>query len=366
MKGRVFAAAAVLACGLCLVDPSRAAEPLDKDAFAPFLAKVQAAAQTAKLTDPNDPMLIAQGLSYGEGALAPLAAALAAAPASETGVYTAGRLLLPLLSSDVEVVRKAISIALSAYGRLGRYQAPPVFSKADLLAMSPSAAADAKGDAEASLRIIMDFSDRRQRRVEAEAKVVRNNTQVMILEKVLWQVLLRANRPSEDDRLLDAMTKAEQEKRASYQMPLHALAAQASGMDQARAARLYGLLERTGRPIEMVEANYLTPWEIKFGTRENSALLQSHLYPGLDVLAAANALAPVAKQPVIPAMSPAEVSATNLLNRVKDLLSHGKLVGSDEVKGILDQLTKYYGQTKAGAEARRIQSAASPPPPGKR
>jgi hypothetical protein len=242
-----------------------------------------------------------------------------------------------------------------------KYQTLPVYSKEELKGMTLPPSPDPKANAETSLRVLSDYSERRQKRLDTEGKAARTNTQSMLLERAVWEVYLRANRSGEDDRVLDAVTKSEQEKRITYKYALDAIVAQAPQMDQARATRFYKALEKSGTALMWAESNYVNPGVIIFGTVDNTVFRSAHLYPGVDILTTANVLAAAAKQPVLKVPSALEVAGNNMLSEVKALLATGKPVDKDPVKALLDRIIKDCPGTPAADEAKRIQKGGTGP-----
>jgi hypothetical protein len=101
----------------------------------------------------------------------------------------------------------------------------------------------------------------------------------------------------------------------------------------------------------MVEANYYNPAHVVFNTADNSAFRGRYCFPGVDMLTAANALAPVAKLPVLKSPTATEVAAANALNEAKGLPAAKKTPA-------LQKLIKDFPGTPAAEEAKNMLKPA--------
>lgn len=350
MRLRLLAILTVSAVGLG--PASRApAEVITKDTFPDLLKKVQAASQTWGEGEPNDPIYVSlYTLSYNEESLEMLRTTLGGL-SGENAAYVAGRLLAPVVMSDTEIARKALPYGSTARNQFTRYLPMPAYSKGDLKSLELPPKLDPRASAEAQLKMLGDYAEKRQRKMDAEGKVLRANMQSVDLERIVFQIMVHANLPAEDEKVLDAVFRLEREKKAQYQSVLRAIREEASRMDQAHAARLYAGLDKLLKALQYTEANYVNQADIRLGTTENSTFAMPHLYPGFDIATVMNVLAPIAKQPAVPVLTGSEISVTNQLNAAKWLLSRNRIPeGRTALEGIRTQHRRGGRRLDPGAE----------------
>lgn len=356
MKLQVLAGVLILFGPVCLGQqlgsPPKA---LDKAGFEDFLKKVQAAAELWDKDDPNDLLADAHKTVAYTSQSAALFKDAASGLRAGAAVFVAAKLLAPLLNSNTETIRQALPIVKSLHGRLGRYKKLPTYP-AGLLRALKLPDKPPRGSAERNLKALAQFSERRHKKIQAEAKVIRYNVQAVELERICIRLLLKVKQPSEDQRVVGHLAQLEKKGDSTYQNVVEAIKLEAATMSLDRAGMLYDSLLELGTRLALVESNYVNPTDARIYTDQNSVFARPRCQPGLDILGAVNALAPVAQKPKVKLPDKAEVTATSQLNYIKARLRSGRSYSSKTAQRDLRTIISRYPRTNAAKKARALLS----------
>ncbi|HUT62237.1 MAG TPA: hypothetical protein VNA25_30735 [Phycisphaerae bacterium] len=354
MKLRILTGVMILSGSVCLGQqfgsPTTA---LDKAGFEEFLGKVQAAAELWAKDDPNDPLAEAHKTAAYTSQSVPLLKAASGGLRGDAAVFVAAKLVAPLLNSDSGTITEALPIVKSLHTRLARYRDLPKFP-AGMLRTLKLPDKPPGGSAEGSLRAMATFSERRNKKIEAEAKVIHHNVQALELEQVCIRLLLKANQPNEDLRVVEHLAKLEKEGQSTYQNVLDAIKLEAPTMSADRAGKMYDFLLALGKRLEMTDSNCMDPTNAVILTDQNSRFFHGPRFPGMDILAVVNVLAPVAHKPTITLPTMEEVLATSSLNHIKARLAHGRGYSRAAARRDLQDIITRYPKTNGAKQARAL------------
>jgi len=215
-----------------------------------------------------------------------------------TGAYVVRQLLIPLLTSDREIVNAGLPTVHRIRSRHVHYKALPRCSKSYLKSVElPEFRAG--WDGKDLLAIIARRASKRRRKVQKDRNVLRHNSVACDIDRLTCRLMARADAPSEDRALLSRMTRCLRKKQATYEFVLEAIETEASDMDRARAAAFHRSLKRLASRLGRREVRLWSPRSIKILSTENSRLEPARQRPGLRILRTVNALAgPAGLNPV--------------------------------------------------------------------
>ena len=230
---------------------------------------------------------------YTEQSLPDLQRQLLASRQDPVNLYVANKLIEPLGMAKTNVIRQALPIVRGVHDRLGRYLPPPHHPPAST-EQQPASTAPA--------------DDKRDPKRERERLVALHNEQVYRLEVLLSQLMILADDPEEDQKVILMLVQAEKKKSWLYVDMADFLGAVAARMSPPRAKFYYDAMIRLGDSLRWSQKVYVNPGHVPPAGGEPQGTTDC---AGIRLLKLANQFAVTARQPAQKVPTSQDVAAHN-------------------------------------------------------
>jgi len=166
----------------------------------------------------------------------------------------------------------------------------------------------------ASIAALMKSLEASQKaKIEAELlvnQVAMNNAVVRDLDLVTARLLLKSNQRGGEAKVARLIVDWERNRVSVYADLLEVVREEAKSLDAAAASQMYRSLAGYANGIRLKKAEYFRPWDIVLAQQKPPEFQKDkNVFPYLDFAKTINALAPVAKQPLLPEPSRKDLEA---------------------------------------------------------
>lgn len=267
-------------------------------------------------------------------------------------LFMFAKIMVPLCRSDAEAVQAALPTVSAAVTKMGTYQDFRKYTDAELKAASQNDMYDPKKPEE-SLKRLGEWEEARRGKLDTDGRVAKNNLMLYEIARNYARMLLLANKPGEDEKLVALILKQEADKHTLFIETLNMIATAASNLDQAQSTRLYRSLEKAGRPMTYSRGAYMNPGAYVLSSIANSTMTEPMPdFPGVRILTTMNALAPKANLAVVEVPNGPDIDAVPLLAKAKEFAAKPGWKDANEACVILGGLLKTYPTAKCAPEAK--------------
>lgn len=249
-----------------------------------------------------------KAVTYDEKSIEAFSKQLKTSRKDPVNLYVANKLIAPLLLAKTEVVRKALPTVRLFQARFRRYSPLPKHSARFLRSLQYPKGGQRKSQ-EHMLRIIARVDKAREAKLARERVILLHNRQVFRLETMTVKVMVLADDPEEDRKIIAMLTAAEKQGSWAYAEIVAILRAQAGKVSPQRAEFFYDALSLLGEKLHWERKSYTHPCDAALKANENSTFVKKAGYPGVRLLGTANQFAPAARQPALKTPTKKQVDA---------------------------------------------------------
>ncbi len=271
-----------------------------------------------------------------------------------TQLFMIAKIMVPLCRSDAETVQAVLPTIAPIVSKMDKYQEFRVYTAAELKSMDLPDKVD-PNKAYENLKRLAEWEESRRGKLDTDLKVAKNNQMLYEIARNYARLLMLANKPGEDDKLVALVVKQEADKHSLFIETLGMIAADASNMEKDRAARMFRALEKVARPMTYARGDYLHPGASSLSSVVNSTLTaRVPDFPGVRILTTMNALAPKAGVAAVEVPNGEDIDAVPQLAKAKEQAAKPTVKDQQDACKALAEILQKYRTATCLAEAKDV------------
>ena len=271
-------------------------------------------------------------------------------------LYVVNRALRPMLMADAEVIRLILPTVQNIQARVQFREflnIPP-----DKLKPRQMPQYKVPVPADKLMADLVERERERDRKATLDKLTAKHSVEAAMLITTTARLMIYANTPAHDGRVLTMLTAEERMGRATFLTILEAIRNEAPKMDEKRSKVYYESLKRLGlglRSTVKSYVDYVKPVLVPDAkSYYEKAPAEPNFCPAIIVLETANQFAPNANLPAIKIPSKDDMVSQGMLMQAKEYLRMPQQKGRPEAQKILAELVKNHPQSAAAKEAEAL------------